>query len=116
MSETYAVEQDFAVEYTDIRDGIIVDYGDGREIEIPPHSERVYLEMWANGFIEVLFYSEPQPDEDPSDRIHLIVHGFGGERRGFLMNAEDATAMIHGLSTGIQRAIAAGVPLKPEAV
>lgn len=113
MSERIEAVDDFAVEYTDIREGIIVDYGNGKQIEIPPHSQRVYLEVWGNGFIDVLFYDEPELGEDESDRIHLMVHGFGGDTRGFLMNTQDAMAMIHGLSTAVQRAIEAGVPTKP---
>lgn len=113
MTNTLSVDQDFTVEYNDIREGIIVDFGDGLTLEIPPHSQRIYLELWGNGFIDVLFYDEPQPDADPSDRIHLLVHGFGGERRGFIMNVQDAICMVHGLSTGIQRAIEAGVPMRP---
>jgi hypothetical protein len=103
----------FSIQNADIRDGIAVDYGDGQKIEIPPHSERIYLEIWRNGCMEVLFYSEPQPDVDVSDRIHLLIHGFGTGKRGLLMNVQDAIAMVHGLSTGIQRAIEAGVPTGP---
>lgn len=115
MSDTLSFDQDFTIEDIDIREGItVVWHSDGRTIEIPPHSQRVYLEIWGNGFIDVLFYAEPQLDEDPSDRIHLMIHGFGGERRGFIMNVQDAICMVHGLSTGIQRAIEEGVPTRPE--
>lgn len=113
MTQPHDNAKDFTVDYSDIREGITVDFGDDRTLEIPPHSQRVYLEMWGNGFIDVLFYDEPQLGEDPSDRIHLMIHGFDGERRGFIMNVQDAICMVHGLSTAIQRAIEAGVPLKP---
>ena len=96
----------------DVRNGITIDYG-GSNLVVPPHSKRVFLEVWANGAMEVLFYADPQPDVDPSDRIHWMITGFDGERRGFLMNVEDAIAAIRGLSLGVQRALSANVPLKP---
>jgi len=105
-----------AKKISDIRDAIVVDYGNGQKVEIQPHSQRVFLEVWANGAMEVLFYTEPQPDTDPSDRIHWMITGFDGERRGFLMNVEDTIATIRGLSIGIQCAIEMGVPTKPRNV
>jgi len=111
--ETIRVDQNFAVEYIDIREGVIIDYGDGREVKIPPHSERIYLEVWRNLACEVLFYTEVQPNADPSDRIHLMIHAGDCVRRGFLMNVQDALSIVHGLTTAIQRSIAADIPLKP---
>ena len=111
--ETIRDDQNFAVEYIDIREGVIIDYGDGREVKIPPHSERIYLEVWRNLACEVLFYTEVQPNADPSDRIHLIIHRVDGDRRGFLMNVQDAISVVHGLTTAIQRAIAADISMKP---
>jgi hypothetical protein len=96
----------------DVRNEVTIDYG-GSDIVVPPHSQRVFLEVWRNGAMEVLFYNEAQPDCDSSDRIHWMVTGFDGERRGFLMNVEDAIASIRGLSLGIQYALAADVPVKP---
>lgn len=86
------------------------------EIEIPaPHSQRVYGELWQNGaFIEVLVYEQPQPGEDESDRIHLMITDCDGSRRGWLMNIEDAEAIIKGLRTGIARARVYGVPGYPQ--
>lgn len=74
-------------------------------LEIPPHSQRVYGELWQNGaFIEVLVYEQPQPGEDDGDRIHLMVTDCDGERRGWLMNVEDAAAIVKGLEIGMARA------------
>lgn len=100
----------------DIRDGLIIKHENGKTIEIPPHSERYYVEAWGNGYIDFLFYSEPQPGFDPSDRIHFMIKGFDFGPKGFLLNAEDAISLVRGLTVGIQMAIAAGVPLKPEVV
>lgn len=113
MSETVTIEQDVTTLYRNIQDGLTIDFGDGKTLVIPPHSQRVYLEVWSNGFIDVLFYQEPQEDEDPSDRIHLMVHDFDGGVRGHIMNVEDAICIVHGLTTAIQHAIGAGVPTKP---
>lgn len=60
MSETLVVDQDFVASHGNIQDGLTIDFGDGKILEIPPHSQRVHLEAWGNGFMDVLFYSEPQ--------------------------------------------------------
>lgn len=81
---------------------------------IPSHSERVYGELWSNGaFIEVLVYSQPQPGYDGSDRIHLMVTDCDGKRRGWLMNIEDATAIVTGLQKGIEKVKECGIPERP---
>ena len=82
-------------------------------MEIPPHSERIYLELWPNQAVEILCYSQPQPGEDNSDRIHLIIHE-DDNRRGWLMNCEDALAVIRGLTAGIAAAVELGIPWGPE--
>jgi len=83
------------------------------KVEVPPHSEREYLELWGNGAIlEMLFYSELQNDE-PSDRIHLMITDSDGARHGWLMNVEDAIGIIRGLSVATQKAIGANIPTKP---
>lgn len=110
---TISVTEEFAVDHRDIREGGTFNFGDGRIIEVPPHSRRIYLEVWGNGFFDFLFYDEPQEDADPSDRIHMMIHGFDGERSGLLLNVEDGLAIIRGLTAGIQFAIAANVPVKP---
>lgn len=97
----------------DPRDEIVIDHGGDSLIVIPAHSQRIFLEVWANGAMEVLFYDEPQPGEDPSDRIHWLITGFDGEKRGFLLNVEDAVAVISGLSSAVRRAIYTGVPTRP---
>lgn len=80
-------------------------------LEVPAHSQRVYGELWQNGaFIEVLVYEQPQPGEDVSDRIHLMITDCDGNRRGWLMNVEDATAIVKGLEIGMARARGYGVP------
>lgn len=82
----------------------------------PQHSERMGAWVWANGArIEVLLYSEPQPGEDPSDRIHLLVTDQGGERRGWLMNQEDALAVMTLLEMAACRAAARGYPFNATA-
>lgn len=86
---------------------------------IPEHSQRVYGELWQNGaFIEILVYEQPQPGEDENDRVHLMITDCDGNRRGWLMNIEDAQAIIKGLGQGIDRARAYGIgdrPLNTEA-
>lgn len=86
-------------------------YGD---IIVEPNQERVHLEVWPNQVIEVIVYSDPQPNEDPSDRIHLIITDADGHRAGWLMNIDDASAVVDGLSAGIRRAVELGVPERPE--
>lgn len=82
---------------------------------LAPHSQRVYAEIWGNGAsIEVLVYKEPQPGEDKSDRIHLVITDSDGVQRGWLMNIEDATAIVRGLQAGIERAYEYGIPERPE--
>ena len=98
----------------DIRLGGTITFPDGRTLDIIPHSQRVALAVWSNGaFVEVLFYEERQAGEDDSDRIHLLITSEGKKPRGWLMNVQDATAIIRGLSIAIDRAIDAGVPMKP---
>ena len=100
----------------DVKLGGSIDFGEGRAIEIQPHSQRVFGEAWGNGaFVEVLFYDEDQPGADPSDRIHLMITPAGGARRGWLMNVEDARAIIAGLTIGIRRAVEADIPARSQA-
>jgi hypothetical protein len=98
----------------DIREGLTIRNYRDELIEIPPHSERVYLESWANGYFDFLFYSEPQEGFDPSGRIHFMIKRFNMNPVGLLMNVEDAISIVRGLTICIQEAIAAGVPTKPE--
>ncbi len=71
---------------------------------LPPHSGRVYAEVWQNGsVIETLVYADSQTGEDFSDRIHLMITDQGGVRQGWLMNEEDAIAVIRGLEIGIKK-------------
>jgi hypothetical protein len=99
--------------WIDICGGGTIKYDDGREVVIETHSERVWVEVWSNGaIIETLCYSEPQEGSVNSDRIHLIITDGNGERTGWLMNIEDAIAIIGGLSRAVSRAIDLGVPAK----
>jgi len=69
----------------------------------------------ATGYIlaiEVLVYTEQQSGEDPSDRIHLLIHA-GQAQRGWLMNVEDAVSIIAGLSAAIEQVIVRDIPVKP---
>lgn len=71
---------------------------------LPPHSERVYAEVWQNGsVVETLVYTDPQPGEDFLDRIHLMVTDQSGVRQGWLMNEEDVLAIIRGLEVAIKK-------------
>lgn len=95
----------------DIVNGGTITFDSG-EVMLEPHSERVWVEVWSNGtIIEVLCYSEPQPDTVESDRIHLLITT-GGKTTGWLMNIEDAIAIISGLSRAMSKAIDLGVPTK----
>ena len=90
----------------DAREGGTIEFEDGSRIEVPAHSQRVHGDIWHNGaFVEVLFYQEPQPGEDPSDRIHLMVTDRNGDKDGWLMNAEDAVSIIRGLTAALQAAV-----------
>ena len=84
------------------------------DIRIPAHSQRVHLAVWeGNGtWIEVLFYQDRQPDHIHSDRIQLIIHPADGKKRGWIMNIEDAVEIIQGLSTAINKALAANIPVR----
>ena len=93
-------------------EGDLITFDDGTTLNVPPRSDRVFGTIWPNGaFIEVIVYQEPQPNEDPADRIHLMIHPEGQEQRGWIMTIEDALCIIQGLSTGIQEAIRLGIPL-----
>ena len=97
----------------DLLRGGIIEYPDGHKVTIPPHSQRVFGSIWHNGaFIEVLFYEQTQPRQDASDRIHLLVTLANGKRNGWLMNVEDAIAIIRGLSVAITQAIEQDIPIK----
>ena len=81
-------------------------------IDMVPRS--LFRAVWKNGAeIEVLFYDAPLENEDPSDRLHLMLRAEGEAPRGWLMNAEDATDIIHGLAMGIQELIEHDVPMRP---
>lgn len=81
---------------------------------ITQHSQRVYGEIWQNGaFIECLVYQAAQPDCDGNDRIHLLITDATGDRRGWLMNVEDAQAIIKCLERGIEKSNEYGVPHGP---
>ncbi len=72
----------------------------------------VHTERWRNGAcIESLYYPDPLAGEDPSDRIQLLVTSAKGEPRGWLMNAQDAIAMIRTLSAALARALEPKPPL-----
>jgi hypothetical protein len=67
---------------------------------------------WSNkAWIEVYYYLEPIEGEHPSDRIHLYVKDADRELpRGWLMNVQDATDIIYGLSKAMCRAIEDNIP------
>lgn len=99
-------------EHIDVVNGGDIAFDDGRVVTLKPHSCRVWVEVWNNGtIIETLCYPERQPDSVDSDRIHLLITPESGEEIGWLMNIEDATAIIAGLSRAIGKAIDMGVPV-----
>lgn len=74
----------------------------------------LYKQTWGNGAeIEVVFHPDALPGEDPSDRIQMFATPARKETRGWLMNVEDAVAVIHGLTLGIQECVFADVPSRP---
>jgi hypothetical protein len=93
----------------DLKLGGITDWG----TQVEPHSQREYLAVLGSTVYEFFFYEQEQPDEDPSDRIHVIITTAAGHKTGWLMNVEDAMIFLRGLSVCVQKAIQAGVPLKP---
>ena len=98
----------------DLKTGGRVELSPGRVVVIPPHSQREFLTVLGRTLYEFLVYDEVQPGEDPSDRIHLLITDWKGERRGWLMNVEDALILIQGLSTCCRVVMERGLPLGPE--
>lgn len=67
---------------------------------------------WQNGqHIEVVYHPVALPDEADCDRIHLLITDCDGVCRGWIMNVEDAAAIIYGLSKAMVMAINEGVPV-----
>lgn len=97
----------------DLKNGGVVDFGDGTVVEIPPNPHREHLAVFGETVYEFLFYPEPLPGEDQSDRIHVLITDRHGKRCGWLMNVEDAIVFIRGLSVCMQKAVEAGVPFTP---
>ena len=82
----------------DIRDG-----GDYGAAWVDPDDDRVFLHVWPNGaLVQVLCHQEPQPNEHPSDRIRLVCVSKDGNMRGWLMNDQDAAAIIAGLTRALE--------------
>ena len=109
------VDQDYANKYQNAIDTKNINIKHGGifgKITIPTHSERVFLEVWPNHSIEVLVYSQPQPDADENDRIHLIITDDDG-RRGWLMNGEDASAVLNGVAMGLAKLDRMGISYTP---
>jgi hypothetical protein len=94
-----------------IREGGTIQLNSGKEVVIEPHSDRIHLSLWQNAaMIEVFLYSERQPENVESDRIHLVITDSDGERLGWLMNITDAVCIIAGLSKAIEEALNRGYP------
>lgn len=98
----------------DCKLGGTVDHGDGRIVKIQPHSQREYLAVYGKTVYEFFLYENPQPNEEESDRINVIIKDYDGKFTNWLMNVEDAVVFIRGLSLCIQKAIEIGIPLKPQ--
>jgi hypothetical protein len=96
----------------DLKLGGTIDHGDGRLVEIQPHSQREYLGVLGTTIYEFFFYEEQQSDE-PSDRIQILITDRDGCKQGWLMNVEDAIILIRGLSQCCLKAISASVPVAP---
>lgn len=59
----------------------------------------IFVSQWKNGAkIEIFFYKKPLPNEDPTDRIQLLISPSGQKPRGWILNLADATDIIYGLS------------------
>ena len=57
---------------------------------------------------EFILYDGPQPDEHPSDVMHMLITDADGNRRGWVMNVEDAMIIIRGLSRLVDNALMVG--------
>ena len=69
-------------------------------------------EEWSTGGkMEFILYEKPIEGEHPSDQLQLLITPTGGERRGWLMNIEDAVTIIRGLSRLVDNALATGKPV-----
>lgn len=98
----------------DIEAGGVVTHEDGTSVTIEPHSGRVGLAVMGNTVIETLLYEEVQEGEDPSDRIHLLITDFKGQKTGWIMNVEDVVLITHLLTKAAFIAIQEGIPVQPE--
>jgi hypothetical protein len=101
-----------------IREGGKVVFSNGQERIIEPHPCRVHLEIRGMALYDFYYYPEgPQeadPGADTSDVIQMILTAFNqDEPTGWLMNVQDALAIIHGLSTAAGLAIEDGIPVAP---
>jgi len=67
---------------------------------------------WCNGAtMEFLLYHDPLEGEHPSDRLQMIVTDCDGDKRGWLMNIEDAMVIIRGLSRLVDNALRVGMQI-----
>lgn len=98
----------------DLKRGGTINFGNDRRVSVEPHSQREHLQIHGRAVYEFLFYNDPQPSKDLSDRIHMLITTSENERLGWLMNVQDAIIIIRGLAMCVQKAIEAGVPLAPE--
>ena len=101
-----------------IREGGKVIFSNGQERIIEPHPCRVHLEIRGMALYDFYCYPEgprdTDPDADSSDVIQMILTAFNqDEPTGWLMNVQDALAIIHGLSTAAGLAIEDGIPVAP---
>lgn len=83
--------------------------GIGIDVLHPSLDKPLFTSIWKNGAkIEVYYYEKPLKDEDPSDRIQLIISPAGQKPRGWILNLADATDIIYGLSKAMSLLIEAG--------
>lgn len=90
-------------------------YPDGRTINIPIPENIIHGDAWANGAAIIIGYHHaPISGLDPSDRIELIIIDSRANHSTHHLNAEDAAALITGLTLAIKTAIDHDHPLKPQ--
>jgi hypothetical protein len=73
--------------------------------------KQIFKAIWKNNAeINVVYYDEKLEGEDSSDRIHLLIKPAGGKETGFILNIQDATDIIYGLSKAMSVCIENKIP------
>jgi len=62
----------------------------------------IFTSIWGNkATIKVFCYDKPLRGEYKNDRIQVLIKPAYGKQRGWLMTAEEAIALIYGLSKAV---------------